>query len=734
MAEKPENPYDMNSASFDADKYLQKLLKTCNLKQIMDTEAIIVKDTQTLTSEMQTLVYENYNKFISATETIRKMKTDFLEMENEMKKLAENMKDITESSEQITNSLQDTRTQLTKLTEKSALLKKLSGISSLPSKLTQLVSEKNYTLAIHEYSRAKKVLELYGDQPSFKGIQEDCIVIMNNLQKLLKDDFQRAEKKTIHLTETGELLLELGEKPSVLSKEMLQFATQRLHDELILLGDQTERDMIDFVDIGIEGFLNDLTLVTSSFYEMFILKHYDSEDDSFQELARANLNDFVNKNMTAYLNLVQERVENDSGDTQILLRALDRLHRRLCAMKNLGRGIDVPRTGIDLIIHSVQQLCQSHYKILKDSFSDNLSSIRLTLVTSNKNDGSAVSLNELIETLYVNTIEKVKGVLQNLLVFLNPEWSFNIKTEHKGVSCIEGIRENLLVAFLRHIASVMTSFSDINSSCPANLLLVLSKVCLKLEKGGVRSLLNLVDELYEIDSENSSTLTHETELNSEMFDAAKILLDAYVRVQGMNVSQMLRKSVETRDWINCLEPRSVRAVMKRVVDELTNIDGTLEELFESGQMQTTASSDSSRKTHFSMSMQGKQQYRSTLSNYTSSQTDNSLVHRLFSERVDIFNSTVEFSKVSIMSGIIKISLKTLLECVRLRTFSKYGLQQIQVDAHYLQLNLWRFVADENIIYFLLDDILGSAVLRCMEKNPSGLLMEPNAVDLIVERF
>lgn len=27
MSEKPDNPYDMNSPSFDADKYLQKLLK-----------------------------------------------------------------------------------------------------------------------------------------------------------------------------------------------------------------------------------------------------------------------------------------------------------------------------------------------------------------------------------------------------------------------------------------------------------------------------------------------------------------------------------------------------------------------------------------------------------------------------------------------------------------------------------------------------------------------------------
>ena len=31
---------------------------------------------------------------------------------------------------------------------------------------------------------------------------------------------------------------------------------------------------------------------------------------------------------------------------------------------------------------------------------------------------------------------------------------------------------------------------------------------------------------------------------------------------------------------------------------------------------------------------------------------------------------------------------------RLKTFARFGLQQIQVDCHYLQLYLWRFVEDE----------------------------------------
>ena len=34
---------------------------------------------------------------------------------------------------------------------------------------------------------------------------------------------------------------------------------------------------------------------------------------------------------------------------------------------------------------------------------------------------------------------------------------------------------------------------------------------------------------------------------------------------------MLRKSVEARDWLNTVEPRNVRAVMKRVVEDITII-------------------------------------------------------------------------------------------------------------------------------------------------------------------
>jgi hypothetical protein len=56
---------------------------------------------QGLDNEMQSLVYDNYNKFISATETIRKMKSQVQTMEDDMKRLEENMQSIGELSGQV---------------------------------------------------------------------------------------------------------------------------------------------------------------------------------------------------------------------------------------------------------------------------------------------------------------------------------------------------------------------------------------------------------------------------------------------------------------------------------------------------------------------------------------------------------------------------------------------------------------------------------------------------------
>jgi len=155
------------------------------------------------------------------------------------------------------------------------------------------------------------------------------------------------------------------------------------------------------------------------------------------------------------------------------------------------------------------------------------------------------------------------------------------------------------------------------------------------------------------------------------------------------------------------------------------------QLYEEGQRKVR-SSDSSRTYGTAgtghRSRSGFSSFAASSSNLDSSLASN--IQKLFSEKIDYF-APVTASKVSVLTGIIKLGLKTLLECVRLKTFGRYGLQQMQVDCHYLQLYLWRFVSDEALVHQLLDEVLGSALHRSLEQPPK--LMEPSVVEVICEK-
>lgn len=731
MADNLSDPYDINGQHFNSNMYLQKLFKECTLKQITDHEAEIKKNVETLNSDRQTLVYENYNKFISATDTIRKMKTDFKEMEDSMDMLAKNMDSITSFSDQISSTLQGTRQQIAKLSSVHALLKKLQFLFKLPANLKDRMNEENYSQAVEDYIYAQRVLDQYGNMPSFQGIRKDCEDILEELKSRLRTQFHKRDASTKSVADNVDLLLQLKEPADTLCAEFLMHAEGRLTEQLESLKNMCENDIIEFVDMASSGFLSDLCLIVSSYNNMFMNRSCIDDNelaDDFDTKALVRLNNFIMKNMKNYFDLVGKRVEN-VADTAILVRALDKFHTRLQAMNMLCKEIDFARIGIDIVMSAGRKQCRNHLHNLKQHLSEALVKVRQILATKvpNPQEGDG-GLAELQALLTMPVIEKVKGVLQDLRVFLQPDLSFSLKTQFLQSFCVDEVREGLVVGFLHHLTVTASGFCTgyDTPKFPPTLLLLLSKMCIEYKENNARYLLTTTDDLFNIDqfASSASLITPYTEIAEKFQEAAQNLLNHYVRIQGLAVSQMLRKSVETRDWLRSIEPRTVRNVMKRVVEDVTAIDVQVGALYDDCDGQADRSSGSSRKTH-------RRNYRSSWSSYTPSHIDSSLVtniQKIFSERIEIFSS-VQFNKASILTGIIKISLKTLLECVRLRTFSKYGLQQIQVDIHYLKLYLWRFVSDENVVHCLLDEIFGSAVHRCLEP----VSMEQSVVDIICER-
>ena len=56
----------------------QDLLRDTPLPALLEKDNELVHDVKSLDSDMQMLVYENYNKFIKATDTIRSMKVSYV--------------------------------------------------------------------------------------------------------------------------------------------------------------------------------------------------------------------------------------------------------------------------------------------------------------------------------------------------------------------------------------------------------------------------------------------------------------------------------------------------------------------------------------------------------------------------------------------------------------------------------------------------------------------------------
>uniref|UniRef100_A0A915D2E3 Vacuolar protein sorting-associated protein 51 homolog n=1 Tax=Ditylenchus dipsaci TaxID=166011 RepID=A0A915D2E3_9BILA len=76
-------------------------IATQGLDELVAVEEDMVQNVRRLDSEMQQLVYENYNKFLTATNTVRNMQTAFTQMDNEMTGLSERMQDISKLSESL---------------------------------------------------------------------------------------------------------------------------------------------------------------------------------------------------------------------------------------------------------------------------------------------------------------------------------------------------------------------------------------------------------------------------------------------------------------------------------------------------------------------------------------------------------------------------------------------------------------------------------------------------------
>ena len=87
----------IDQTDFDPEAAFIDMISSHTLEELLLLQNNLTFEIKSLDGNMQTLVYENYNKFISATDTIRSMKNHVESMEEEMKNLESSMQKIQEN-------------------------------------------------------------------------------------------------------------------------------------------------------------------------------------------------------------------------------------------------------------------------------------------------------------------------------------------------------------------------------------------------------------------------------------------------------------------------------------------------------------------------------------------------------------------------------------------------------------------------------------------------------------
>ncbi|CAD5205665.1 unnamed protein product [Bursaphelenchus okinawaensis] len=228
--------------------------------------------------------------------------------------------------------------------------------------------------------------------------------------------------------------------------------------------------------------------------------------------------------------------------------------------------------------------------------------------------------------------------------------------------------------------------------------------------------MDLCQEQYKISEEIAEALLTRPPAIVEIIDEAALkVLAKFAEQSGQNFFETL--NANSTQWPTIKEsPNQVREECKALVREVQALDENLQVLMD----------DSTKKERTPDSMRSLSQRRLQ----PNADALSGALERMWADAVEEFAAPkLDFKRYSIIGCVIDKCLRLFLEWVRKNSFSRSGVQQIQVDSFYLKQTLWRFVSDEMAMNVLIDEALTAAVNLCEDPK----LLEPANVKEICNR-
>jgi len=201
-----EDELNLNSVHFAPEKYVGKLLKERSLKGLMLLSSENSTKARELDTELQGLVYDNYNRFISATETIRKMRDNVVRMDEKLHTLEKNIDQVDHLTQSLQGKLEKGRNTIEEKIAISRMMKQIQFLVELPQQVRRCLNEGSYAVGAKYWAAGDNILHRHSDIASFRHILEESRSVALELQKVVLDRIRSTSMEGKHsLRETTEL-------------------------------------------------------------------------------------------------------------------------------------------------------------------------------------------------------------------------------------------------------------------------------------------------------------------------------------------------------------------------------------------------------------------------------------------------------------------------------------------------------------------------------------------------
>ena len=287
--------FDIDSKMFDMKTYFKDQVRAKQMDELIKMDNQVNSEIRSLDGELQTLVYENYNKFISATDIVKSIKNNMNELDVELDSLKESISKINTSYENIDDKLKYKWKEIRRLDTLQTDLNRLKDLRELPDTFKEAISQyENNSDSIEiledpikQYIDFKDVLENFKDSSFMSNLYEE---ISNNVAKVknyLRRDIEREERDSNEFFKMAKYLIQLGVDKDDIRAVFTIFKTQNIQNRIERIKELAP--MIDEVDPKIQKRLLELhgkNLKDSHYYEE---ENQEEEKVSMQAFEKENV-------------------------------------------------------------------------------------------------------------------------------------------------------------------------------------------------------------------------------------------------------------------------------------------------------------------------------------------------------------------------------------------------------------------------------------------------------------